>query len=162
MENAAHDVGGMGVADELDARIREGNADDEGVFLQLVAVGTEKTPRHNADALGLLEELGDVVGRKQLCGVVGEEFDVVQPVGLGHLLFNAVELLLLHQAGEVQLHLEGAVFLIGTGHGVPCLLQDGAGGGIGCIAVQYFQYGLHSRFSLSFFAGGGVPRGCFK
>ena len=62
VEDAPHDVGGMGTADELDPRLGEGDADDEGVFLQLVAVLTEKTPRHNTDTLGLLQELGDVVG----------------------------------------------------------------------------------------------------
>ena len=128
MQDAPHDIGGAGIADELDACLREGDAYDEGIFPQLVAVFTEKTPRHNADALGLLEELGDVVGRKQLCGVVGEEFDVVQPVGLGHLLLDAVQLVFFHKAGEIQLHLEGAVFLIGADNGVLRPLQNGAGG----------------------------------
>ena len=128
MQDHAHDLGGTGITDETDRRLREGDTNYESVLLQLVTVFTEKTPRHNADALGLLQELGDVVGRKQLCGVVGEELDVAQIIRLGHLFLDAVQLVLFHEAGKVQLHLEGAVLLIGAHHGVLGLLQNGAGG----------------------------------
>ena len=89
---------------------------------------------------------------------MGEEFDVVQLVGLGHILLNAVELVLLHKAGEVQLHLEGAVLLIGTNHGVLGLIQDGAGGGVGGILIQNFKGSLHGR-NFTFFLRGVASRG---
>ena len=155
-QDTGHDGGGVGITNETDAFLRKGDTDGENTVSQLVLIASEKALGYNADAFCLLQKLGDVVLRKQLGRIVGEELDVGQLVGLGDLFFDAVQLVLLHKTGEIHLYNQLTVFLIGLYDVALLLTQDRTGGVIGGVAVQNFQYGFHV-LSLFHFCGGCHP-----
>ena len=142
--------------------------DRQKIFVKGVAVRREKSSRHNADALGFLEQLGNVIRREQLGIVVGEDLYVIQLIDLRDLGFHAIELVLLDQTRKAHLQLQGTVFLISPHNGILSGRKYGMRHGIGGIAIQNFKYGFHDLFlspfgvwgvsSHDFFVRGGVSR----